>query len=251
VYYYAVTYCFLCDLIPEDMLTPAQFLRYLTPTRTILCVVATRRAELASSALVNAQKEFLRPNLDACDFGIAVSDPYLSHSKPLSDFVYSKHASLLYDLPDLMRENDAGGLLIGMPILADKNPVGGADTTVPNLDNKETPFTPDYTKLADAAGIKDQDALQCAVQELFSGQAHSFSETLLVSTELVCDLTNAAFEFRENILWDSLVELGGEQQQQQQQQQKSQQQLCPSTHAGVSLQLYLDEHCGGWQNTFG
>jgi RNase H-fold protein (predicted Holliday junction resolvase) len=48
-------------------------------------------------------------------------------------------------------------------------------------------------------------------------------------------------EYKKNILWDSLQleshDLNSED--------------SSSVHAGVSLQMWLDKHCGGWQNTFG
>jgi hypothetical protein len=140
-------------------------------------------------------------------YGVAVSDPYLSFSKPVSS------VATLPSLATLVAELQCGALVVGLPFAA--------------------------TGLQSEHKARQLRVLSALLREpaLADGLlACAFAPAAPPTAASVAKL------HRENLLWDQtgLDELGeaGEARE-------------ASIVAAVSLQLFLDEHSGGWANTFG
>ncbi len=154
--------------------------------------------------------------------GAAISDPYLSFATPLKS---KKSTQSLRDfLPAIAAENDVGGiLLITKPIISSKS---------------------SYVSLA-TQKITDQ----MMRLDLRSGSS-SVRNMKFIESDVYKSLEEVLHEHQENPLWESvsITDLVCEDGKLR----------CMGTEEGVAslqatvgLQVFLDEHCGGWKNTFG
>ena len=152
--------------------------------------------------------------------GAAVSDVYLSFARPLPP------VASLASLASLVEELQCGAFVIGLPFAA-----GGADA-------RERPLADAKPPLLRAA--LQQRVLSALLNEpsLAKGSllACSFVPATLPTSESVAEL------HKEQLLWDQteVDELG-----------KHGDAHDAAIQAAVALQLFLDEHSGGWANTFG
>lgn len=178
-----------------------RFLNLVHPTQRILSIAAVRRNQAADAII-----------------GIGLSDPYLSFASPLVSFKSSSQFTAA--LPAIVKDEDIGGLLIGMPIVD----IGIFDTTT---------------------SVEDQLDLMATVEQANTNQLP------ICKSSLSCDLPHIRKAVEENVLWDSLHLEEAIAKGKTNGQTIVGSLLCPSIHAGVSLQVWLDEHCKGWQNTFG
>lgn len=153
--------------------------------------------------------------------GFAVSDPYLSAARPLQrEQVFSLgDRPLSAALKRIRYEQDIGGVVLGraisgMPLLPGSEKSGDSEQMQIEV-------------FGIVRSIKEFETLPC-----------TFSEESSNKVEIEREL-------QENLLWDSL-ELAKEQLH-----GEGDPATMMHTHSALSLQLWLDEHCGGWQNTFG
>ena len=149
--------------------------------------------------------------------GISISDPYLSFAKPLTQSVsFSYETNPLPKLLDIMKEEGADAWLIGLPVLMDVN------------------------KKKDQSHMKLRDELLT----LFVKSSLPLPE-FCISKIKPWNIDSVQKEHTANIQWDSIdvqLLLEGD---------DSSEGRKPGVHASVALQMWLDEHCGGWANTFG
>lgn len=150
--------------------------------------------------------------------GLAVSDPYLSLARPLSKYVSVGGTHLSATLKKIQREEDIGGVVLGRAISG----MSGV-----SLDDSEV--------------LKEQ------------GEGLELFRTLPEFNALPCTFSDVdgervdiERELQDNLLWDSLELTKDEFDE-----DSSPSKRDPAIHSALSLQLWLDEHCGGWQNTFG
>jgi hypothetical protein len=191
-----------------------QLLQKLTPTRKILglCVVAASQ---------KPQQQQPRQ----WHVGVALSDPYLSHAiavTPPPHLLWATSSPPPVDaILALAKAECADAVVLGLPV--------------------------EGTGDAEATARRD---------ELLQHLVQSPHATVMVSVSDVAPATGAyvAEEYAKNILWDSLnvPDL------QLLQHPASTASLAEGSaggqaclHAGIALQMWLDEHCGGWANTFG
>ena len=149
--------------------------------------------------------------------GLSISDPYLSFAKPLTQIIsFASESNPLPKLLDITKEEGADAWLIGLPVLMDVN----------------------IKKDQNDMKLRDE-ILTLFVKSALPLPAFCISKIKPSNIDFVTK------EHTANIQWDSIdVELllqndytceGGK----------------PGIHASVALQMWLDEHCGGWANTFG
>lgn len=152
--------------------------------------------------------------------GVAVSDPHLSFAVPLTGqgLAWAEASRLVDGVSRLSAEVDAEALLVGLPISA-----------------------PGAGPCAEA--LREQRELQLALLEGTPAEETPRWRALMGARG--GDMARVKEQLAENLLWDSLkldqsAATSGDPSR-----------LRPSQHAAVSLQMWLDEHGGGWANTFG
>jgi RNase H-fold protein (predicted Holliday junction resolvase) len=144
--------------------------------------------------------------------GVAVSDPYLSCARPVHSVTYS---ALTTSLPKLVAEHKAGAFVVGLPFAA--------------------------------SGLRaEHRARQQRLLAQLIKQSCDLEGTQLMACSYAASpqhtADSVASSYRDNLLWDQTAvdELGVQGASRD-----------ASIHAAVALQLFLDEHSGGWANTFG
>ena len=156
--------------------------------------------------------------------GTALSDPYLSHASALPPFLpWSSTSSFATPPVDaliaLAKAECADAVVLGLPVEGQDDP--------------------------DAVARRDA-LLHHLVQS-----PHTPAIIVSVSDAPPATTSHVVEEFAKNILWDSLQVPNL-----QLLQHPTAVSVAPATdqaclHAGISLQMWLDKHCGGWANTFG
>jgi RNase H-fold protein (predicted Holliday junction resolvase) len=148
--------------------------------------------------------------------GMSVSDPYLSFAKPLTHSVsFASGHNPLPKLLDVTKEEGADAWLIGLPVLM--------DVTIKKDQN--------HMKLRD-------DLLTLFVKSSLPLPAFCISKIKPSSIDFVTK------EHTANIQWDAIdVHLLLK--------DNNNEEGKAGIHASIALQMWLDEHCGGWANTFG
>ena len=186
-----------------------------TPSSFLKTLVPTRKI----LALVFASPKD-RSDERSARVGAAVSDPYLSFATPVEEKLPTR--SLRSWFPKIVIQEDVGGvLLIARPLVQSScsyvsTPANKAMEVLLNLD-LGTPSTP--------------STLTC------------------IESDVSKSLEEVIEEHKVNPLWDTMnfEDLFSPEGQLRSMEEKG----VASMQASIGLQLFLDEHCGGWQNTFG
>ena len=152
------------------------------------------------------------------NIGFAVSDPYYSHATPIFATL-SKTVSVVKLVQNMAKEYDAEAILVS------------------KVCRKAL-----ETSSADDDKIQD-DVYNQLLIELRGFQIMKHLDCKPKSLEVVIS------ESEVNLLWEQIpvTDLLSEEQNEQ---KENVERNC-SIHAAVALQVWLDEHCGGWANTFG
>jgi hypothetical protein len=145
--------------------------------------------------------------------GLSLSDPYLSFSKPLLRTKLGMGVSndTVEFLRRVMEENDCGGILIGRQMRA--------LMTVQCVEE-----------------LKEADVLQELLIESLVNEADLIQQYPCTVSSLDCDEVHYEKEVEQNLLWEGLKEGDSDE---------------SCDHSALCMQMWLDEHCGGWANTFG
>ena len=196
--------------------TTTMFVKEVSSSKFLRNLVPTRR--ILSLLFVSAID---RTDNRVAGVGAAISDPYLSFAAPL------KSKDTTQSLRDYMsavtNEHDVGGVVL---------------ITKPLVSN-----TSSFVSMS----------AQQAMDQLSQSTSSSSSSTSLmkyIESDVNKTLEEVLQEHQENPLWDSIpiddlvsrdgtLKCIGEAEG------------AASLQATVGLQMFLDEHCGGWQNTFG
>jgi hypothetical protein len=144
-------------------------------------------------------------------FGAAHSDPYLSCARPAPSL------ASLASVAALAAKLNGGALVVGLPFAA----AGMQDRERDAAERQRRTLA----ALLREPALARSGLMACA-----------FAPAQQITAACVAQL------YRDNVLWDQtgVLELG-----------KQGDAADASVMAAVSLQLFLDQHCGGWANTFG
>jgi len=189
------------------LMNSTTLLRNLTPTRTILGLTVVLLKSCSAT------------------IGISVSDPYLSHARPLSRSIpFVSHNDTISQLLKITRDEGAGAWVLSSPVLihpADKNE--------------------NHTRLRD-------DLVTLIIKSSYQNLLPSFC----LSEVHPGTIESIQKEHAANIQWDSIdLSLLEEYNSFSSSIHVSVNPPVSGIHASVGLQMWLDFHCGGWQNTFG
>jgi hypothetical protein len=145
-------------------------------------------------------------------FGAAHSDPYLSCARPAPSL------ASLASVAALAAKLNGGALVVGLPF-------GAAAGMQEERADAEERQRRTLAALLREPALARSGLMACA-----------FAPAQQITAACAAQL------YRDNVLWDQtgVLELG-----------KQGEAADASVMAAVSLQLFLDEHCGGWANTFG
>ena len=145
--------------------------------------------------------------------GLSVSDPYLSFARPLKPDNPFKINNIGQKLPLLLQEQNIGGVLVGKRMSA-------------LVTSKE---------LLQVSAAEQKELIKLLSNVL---TRHNIEIACTVS-DLDCDREHYEKEMEDNLLWETLNF------------QDDELSDVPADHSALSLQVWLDKHCGGWSNTFG
>ena len=84
--------------------------------------------------------------------------------------------------------------------------------------------------------VQDEVMQQAELTELLKQEGDLIQQYPCTTSDLDCDKATYDKEIRENLLWEGL-KVGDSD--------------FACDHSALSMQVWLDEHCGGWANTFG
>ena len=146
-------------------------------------------------------------------FGFSVTDPYLSFAKPLYPILESSPPKRWW--MDLAKTNDAAAFVFTLPV------------AIPGIITPTDVACQDKALITFVEGLSESNA-----QNVF---CYCYKRRLSID--------EALDRFADNLLWDETgLEVA---------QKRGCEDLPRGIHSAVMLQCFLDEMCGGWQNTFG